>query len=142
MEKKFSAQFDQEKQRYLSEKTNFASDYRELEKTLQDKLIREKSNLEANFAREKLKLEQTVEELQQIFIDGERGLKGKLKDDFIRLVSEHKSLLESQNNSYENEIKTLRQQTERESKEIKKLKKEIENLEEKHQTKLEEIETR
>ena len=49
--------------------------------------------LKTNFAREKLELEQAVEELRQIFINGKTGLKGKLKKDFVHLLSDIKHCL-------------------------------------------------
>jgi hypothetical protein len=49
--------------------------------------------LKKNFAREKLELEQAVEELRQIFINGKTGLKGKLKKDFVYLLSDIKHCL-------------------------------------------------
>jgi predicted nucleic acid-binding Zn-ribbon protein len=139
---RLSAELERERQRYDSEKTNSASDYQELQKALEDKFIRDKTNLETNFAREKLQLEQTVEELRQIFTNGERGLKGKLKDDFIRMVSEYKTLLDKQNVDYEDEMKTLREQTVKYSEENGKLKMEIVNMKEQHEEKVNEIETK
>jgi hypothetical protein len=49
--------------------------------------------LKTNFAREKLELEQAVEELRQIVINGKTGLKGKLKKDFVHLLSDIKHCL-------------------------------------------------
>jgi hypothetical protein len=89
-----------------------------------------------------LQLEQTVEELRQIFTNGERGLKGKLKDDFIRMVSEYKTLLDKHNVDYEDEMKTLREQTVKYSEENGKLKMEIVNMKEQHEEKVNEIETK
>jgi hypothetical protein len=49
--------------------------------------------LKTNFAREKLELEQAVEELRQIFINGKTGLKGKFKKNFVHLLSDIKHCL-------------------------------------------------
>ena len=142
IEKRLLAELERERQRYVSEKTNFASDYDELKKALEDKFLRDKSNLEANFAREKLELKKSVEELRQIFTIGESGLKGKLKDDFLRLVSEHKSLLEDQHGKQEDEIKMLKDKTQKCTDEMKELKSTIEHLKEQHESEVKEIETR
>ena len=142
IEKRLLAELERERQRYVSEKTNFASDYDELKKALEDKFLRDKSNLEANFAREKLELKKSVEELRQIFTIGESGLKGKLKDDFLRLVSEHKSLLEDQHGKQEDEIKMLKDKTQKCTDEMEELKSTIEHLKEQHESEVKEIETR
>ena len=142
IEKRLLAELERERQRYVSEKTNFASDYDELKKALEDKFLRDKSNLEAIFAREKLELKQSVEELRQIFTIGESGLKGKLKDDFLRLVSEHKSLLEDQHGKQEDEIKMLKDKTQKCTDEMEELKSTIEHLKEQHESEVKEIETR
>ena len=110
IEMRLSAELERERQRFVNEKTNSASDYQELKNALEDKFIRDKTNLETNFAREKLELEQAVEELRQIFINGKTGLKGKLKEDFVHLLSEHKTLLDNQNVRYQDEIQMLREQ--------------------------------
>ena len=142
IEKRLLADLERERQRYVSEKTNFASDYDELKKALEDKFLRDKSNLEANFAREKLELKQSVEELRQIFTNGESGLKGKLKDDFLRLVSEHKSMLVDQHGEQEDEIKMLKDKTQKCTDEMEELKSTIEHLKEQHESEVKEIETR
>jgi phage shock protein A len=104
--------------------------------------VRDKTNLETHFAQEKLQLEQSVEELRQIFNNGELGLKGKLKEDFVRMVSEHKALLDRQKAANENEIQTLREQVETYCEENAKLKLEIANMKEAHEEEVSEIETR
>lgn len=142
IEKRLLAELERERQRYVSEKTNFASDYDELKKALEDNFLRDKSNLETNFARETLELKQGFEELRQIFTNGESGLKGKLKDDFLRLVSEHKSLLEDQNIGQEDEIKMLKDKTQKCTEEIEELKSTIEHLKEQHEVEVNETETR
>ena len=98
--------------------------------------------METNFAREKQKLQQTVEELRQVFANGESGLKGKLKDDFLRLVSEHKSLLDGQNGAQQDEIKRLKERTRNCTEEIEELKMTIERLNEQHEDEVNQIETR
>lgn len=142
IEKRLSAELHRERERFISERTNSTADYDELKKTLEERFVRDKNNFEKNFARQKLKLEQTVDELRQVFTKGEEGLKGKLKDDFVRLVSEHKNLLDHGNKNYEREIETLRDQSEKYSEEVKKFKIEISAMKEKHHVELEEIKTR
>ena len=98
--------------------------------------------METSFAREKQKLQQTVEELRQVFANGENGLKGKLKDDFLRLVSEHKSLLDGRNGAHQDEIERLKERTRNCTEEIEELKMTIERLKEQHEEELNQIETR
>lgn len=142
IEKRLSAELQRERERFIREKTNSTADYEELKKTLEEQFVRDKTNFEKNFARQKLKLEQTVDELRQVFTKGEEGLKGKLKDDFVRLVSEHKNLLDRGNKNYEREIETLLDQSEKSSEAVKKLKIELSTMKEKHQMELEEKKTR
>ena len=142
LEIRLSAELERERQRFISEKTNSASDYQELKKALEENFIRDKTHLETNFAQEKLTLEQSVEELRQIFSNGELGLKGKLKEDFIRMMSEHKALLDIQIVDNEEKIKTLGDQVERYCEENEELKVEIANLKEQHLVEANEIETR
>ena len=142
IEERLSVELERERERFISEKTNPAADYEELKKALEDKFLRDKTNLEKNFARQKFELEETVNELRQIFTMGEEGLKGKLKEDFLRFLSEHKSLLDEQNKKDEEMMGELREQVEEYGQEVETLNVEISNLRNNHRVEMDEIETR
>jgi hypothetical protein len=80
--------------------------------------------LKTNFAREKLELEQAVEELRQIFINGETGLKGKLKK-ILYICFLTKTLLDIQNNRHKDIIETNLEKAE----EMVKMRKDVEERE-------------
>ncbi|XP_048586861.1 ninein-like protein isoform X5 [Nematostella vectensis] len=80
---------------------NVASNEKNFQKwksEIEEHFMEEKAKLLQNAAREKAELEQKyldeITELRQAFHEGEAGLQGQLKDDFLLLLSQHKAELE------------------------------------------------
>ncbi|XP_072031922.1 uncharacterized protein [Amphiura filiformis] len=81
--------------------------------------VKEKGELESEFGSEKSELLQNynakVHELEQIFLNGEAGLKGQLRQDFTNLLDQHKAEMEE---SYKKEREELKESHEREKEEM------------------------
>lgn len=143
MQKRFSDELEKERERFVSEKTNSAADYEEVKKALEEKFKKDKLALEKNLSRQKSELERIVEELRQVFTNGVDGLKGKLKEDFLRLLSEHKEQLDNENEAIKKEeLKKMQQHSENGGKEMKRLREEIVHLKDGIQSQLDTVETR
>ena len=142
MEKDFFDELAKERERFIKEQTNSTADYEEIKKALEEKLSRDKVAIEKSFALQKLELEQTIEELRQVFTKGKDGLKGKLKEDFLRLLSEHKMQLDAENKTLKVELEKMREDSENDANEMKQLRDEIADLNNELQTQMETVEAR
>lgn len=142
LEHRLSTELESQRERCVNQKIKCAAEYEQVKKPLEDEFIRDRNMSEIRFVRETQQHQQVVDDVKQVFTNGENRLTGKLQDNFICLVCENRKSLDNEQIRLKEDLKTLREQTDTYKKEIVKLQVVISNQKEKHEVEIGEVKTR